>query len=76
LVYLTAHEATRRRRYELAAGSDAVKLGTPFDIAEGHPTELGVVKLQPMAHLVVETDELTPEAVADLVCRSLAQHES
>lgn len=72
LIYLDAHEETRRRRYHLAAASDPIKAGVSFDVAMHHPTELEVANLRPMAHVIVETDDLTPHDVVEAIVRALA----
>jgi hypothetical protein len=64
LLYLDAHEETRRRRYLLAASTDPVKASLPFDAAMRHPTERQVTELRPLAHLVIETDEIRVPDVA------------
>lgn len=63
LIFLEAHESTRRARYARAAETDPVKASLDFDTAMRHPTEQRVGALRPIAHLTVQTDEL---AVADL----------
>lgn len=67
LFYLTAHSSTRRQRYGLASGTDAVKRSVPFDDAMNHPTEQRVVDLRRLAQLVIETDELTIREVANII---------
>jgi len=60
LVYLRAHESTRRRRYASAQSIDAVKRSVSFDEAMNHPTEQEAATLAAMAHLVVDADDLSP----------------
>jgi shikimate kinase len=67
LVYLDADAATRRQRYGAAAASDAVKRAIPFDDAMNHPTEQRVVDLRSLAELVIETDNLAVDYIADLI---------
>jgi cytidylate kinase len=68
LVYLDAAPETRRRRFEGARLKDPVKRSMRFAEAMRHPTELGVVELRPLAHLVLETDSLTvDEAVVEII---------
>lgn len=71
LVYLQAHEETRRARYATASAHDPVKASVPYDTAMHHPTETGVGELVPLAHLVVETDDLDVAEVAGVVTKSL-----
>ena len=71
LVFLEAHESTRRVRYALAAQSDTVKASLDFDTAMRHPTEQRVAVLRPMAHLIVETDELDAVSVARTILSDL-----
>jgi hypothetical protein len=71
LVFLEAHETTRRARYAQAASSDPVKSSVDFDTAMHHVTETEVRRLRAMAHVVVETDELDPSGVAGEVLREL-----
>lgn len=74
LVYLEAHETTRRARYALAAAADPVKASLDFDTAMRHPTEQAVVTLRQAAHLVVETDELSAAGVARIIVDELRLH--
>jgi cytidylate kinase len=67
LVYLDAHTTTRRLRYAAAAASDPVKRSVPFDDAMNHPTEQRVGDLRALAHLVVDTDDLAADEVANLI---------
>ena len=71
LIYLSAHEDTRRLRYRLAAETDPVKASISFDIAANHPTERMASSLAPMAHLAIETDGLAIGDVVDLVMQML-----
>jgi hypothetical protein len=64
LIYLRAHVLTCRDRYQKAARTDPVKASVSFDEAMAHSTELEVVRLQPYATLVLETDDLTAYEVA------------
>ena len=74
LVFLTAHDSTRRLRYKRAGLSDPVKRAATFDAAENHPTERNVVELEPLAHLVVATDELTPQQVVQECVQFVRSH--
>lgn len=67
LVHLRAHETVRRTRYEQAARSDPVKAGASFDAAVAHPTEREADQLQALAHLTIETDEMTAEGIAGVI---------
>ena len=58
LVYLDARPETRRHRFDLGRATDPVKRSLSFVEAMRHQTEIEVVELRPMAHLVVETDHL------------------
>lgn len=71
LVYLEAHEETRRRRYAIGAASDPVKASVGLDTAMHHPTEAEVRLLRPMAHVVIATDALGINEVAAEVLRQL-----
>lgn len=71
LVFLEAHETTRRARYAQGAKSDPVKASVNFETAMHHVTETEVQRLRAMAHVVVETDELDPSSVAEEVLRGL-----
>ena len=66
LVYLDAHNNTRRRRYASAAAIDVVKAAIPFDEAMNHPTEQQVRNLKPLAHIVIETDDLSVAALVHM----------
>jgi RNase adaptor protein for sRNA GlmZ degradation len=63
LVYLEAHEDTRRGRYAMSAATDPVKAGTTFDAAVDHDTERRAGLLRPLADAVVQTDGLDAAAV-------------
>jgi predicted kinase len=63
LVYLTASESVRRARFTQAQAVDPVKYSMPFDEAMAHVTEREVRDLVAMAHLVVDTDDLTASEV-------------
>lgn len=65
LVFLEAHEETRRARYAHAAATDPVKASVDFDSAMHHPTEIEVQTLRPMAHVVIATDGLDVTTVVD-----------
>jgi adenylosuccinate synthase len=67
LVYLEAHESTRRSRYGRAASTDSLKRSIDFDAAMHHPTEALVTRLRPMAHQVIATDDLDVETIASIV---------
>jgi shikimate kinase len=68
LVYLDAHEDTRRARYALSAATDPIKAGSTYDAAVDHDTERLVALLRPLADTVVETDDLdTEQTVAELL---------
>ncbi len=68
LVYLDAHEETRRSRYLEAARRDPLKRAVSFDQAMQHETERDVVRLRQLAHVIIETDRLTPEdTVAEIL---------
>lgn len=70
LIYLDAHDGTRRKRYEQAAFSDPVKATVTYTDAINHPTERQVTRLKPLAHLILETDDLTPaETVRETIRR-------
>lgn len=69
LIFLAAAESTRRRRYGQAAATDAVKRSTSFDQAMTHETEIEAVTIRSMAHLQIETDDLTIEQVVDEACK-------
>ena len=71
LVFLEAHEETRRARYAEAAASDPVKASVDFETAMHHPTEIEVRNLRPMAHVVVATDDLDVAQVVDEVLNGL-----
>jgi cytidylate kinase len=71
LVYLEAHEETRRQRYAEASPTDPVKASVGFDLAMHHVTEQEVVALRSMADVVVETDELDPSQVATVALEAL-----
>src|SRR5579883_196297 len=63
LVYLDARLATRSARFNESRGLDPVKSSMAFAEAMRHPTETGVTQLRDMAHLVIDTDDLSPQAV-------------
>jgi predicted kinase len=69
LVYLRAHESTRRQRYTRGQATDPVKRSVSFDEAMRHSTEQGVHVLAEMAHLVIDTDDLTLEEMCGSVRR-------
>lgn len=71
LVFLEAHEETRRARYAAAAVIDRVKASIDFDTAMHHPTEREVEKLRPLAHVVIATDDLAVAAIVDEVLSQL-----
>ena len=71
LVFLEAHETTRRARYAQAASSDPVKASLDYDTAMRHPTELQGTRLRHIAHLVVATDDLTPAQLAETILSEL-----
>jgi hypothetical protein len=71
LVFLEAHEETRRARYAQAAASDPLKASVDFETAMHHPTETEVHNLRPLSHVVVATDDLTVVGVVDEVMRQL-----
>ncbi len=71
LVFLEAHEETRRARYAVAAAADPVKASVDFDTAMHHPTEAEVQLLRPMAHLVIATDDLAVAAIVDEIVGEL-----
>jgi cytidylate kinase len=71
LVYLDATAETRFRRFEEAKWSDPVKRSLPFTEAMRHQTELDVVELRPMAHIVVETDDLDPTTTTSEVLAAI-----
>lgn len=71
LVYLQAHETTRRARYALSAAADPVKAGSTFDASVDHDTERLVGQLRPLSHLVIDTDGLTPREVVDEIAAAL-----
>ena len=71
LVYVNAHEETRRRRYRSAGEVDKIKRAAPFDDAMNHPTELQVSQLIPLAHVYLETDDLTAEETMREVLKGL-----
>lgn len=71
LVFLEAHESTRRARYAQAAYSDPVKASLDFDTAMRHPTEGRAGTLRAMAHLIVQTDDLSPDEVAATILAEL-----
>lgn len=65
LVYLEAHEETRRQRYARAVRADLVKRSLPFDDAMRHPTEIAAHSVRHLAHLVIATDELSIAQVVE-----------
>lgn len=71
LVHLRASDQTRSRRYADAAQADVLKASTTLTHALDHETERGADDLEPLATLVVETDNLSPESIAKLVVREL-----
>lgn len=71
LVYLDASEQTRRRRYSESAKIDVVKAHSDFDISQRHQTERNVPALKPLAHLVIETDDLSLDTTCDEIRRAL-----
>lgn len=64
LIFLEAHDETRRSRYSEGALSDPVKASIDFDTAMRHETELEVLRLKPLAHVVIATDDLSAHQVA------------
>jgi hypothetical protein len=71
LVFLDAHEATRRERYARAALTDQMKALLDFETAMHHPTETDVQRLRAMAHVIIETDDLDVPGVVDAILREL-----
>ncbi|WGL52584.1 AAA family ATPase [Nocardioides sp. BP30] len=71
LVYLTAHEETRRARYAAAAATDPLKRAVPFDAAMQHRTEIEVVALGALAHASIATDDLEVEELANEIIARL-----
>jgi cytidylate kinase len=71
LVFLEAHEETRRSRYREAAATDPIKASVDFETAMRHPTELEVVHLRAIAQLVVATDDLKVNEVVTEVITGL-----
>lgn len=71
LVYLSAHESTRRRRYRRGAVNDPVKASVDFDTAMHHPTETEVAHLRHLAHLQIDTDELSVAEIAAMIVEYL-----
>jgi hypothetical protein len=64
MIYLRAHESTRRYRYGLGQVMDPVKRAMAFDDAMLHPTETEAETLLSMAHFVVDTDDLSVSELA------------
>jgi len=64
LVYLQAHAATRRVRYNLGAEQDSLKASVPFDDATAHETELRADEVRDLAELTLDTDDLDVSGVA------------
>jgi RNase adaptor protein for sRNA GlmZ degradation len=70
LIYLDAGRGVRTKRFDLSARSDAVKRSMSFDLASKHPTERSVHDLRPLAHIVIETDDLDlPTTVREIRSR-------
>lgn len=65
VIYLTAHEATRRERYARAAATDPLKASVSFDVAMHHITEREAIRVESLADLVLPTDDLSPAAAVD-----------
>lgn len=64
LVYLDAHESTRRSRYVRAAQDDQLKRSLTFDEAMRHATEQDVRAISAMAHFRIDTDDIAPQELA------------
>lgn len=71
LIFLEASETTRRHRYAQAAALDPVKASTDFDLAMRHPTESEASTLRAMAHVVIDTDDLSVDEIVREVRRAL-----
>lgn len=71
LVYLQAHPATRRIRYNLGAEQDSLKASVPFDAATAHETEVHADEVRDLAELTLDTDDLEVSAVAQAIGYSL-----
>lgn len=67
LIYLDASEATRRSRFALAQRSDPVKASLSFDDTMSHSTEREADALRAMAHLAVDTDDLSIDQIGQEV---------
>lgn len=63
LAYLEASSETRRRRFDESAAADPVKRSMAFAEAMSHPTEQEVTRLRGHANIIIETDDLTADAV-------------
>lgn len=71
LAYLSCSESTRRVRYSLGQVSDPVKRGVPFDSAMAHETEVEAATLRSMAHVVIETDDLSVDEVVGILLEAV-----
>lgn len=67
LVFLAASEATRRQRFKWSAAADPVKQSMPFDAAMSHDTEGEAATISAMAHLLVDTEDLSLDDVVETV---------
>jgi shikimate kinase len=72
LIYLEADLMTRRRRFNEAALSDAVKASLPFDAALEHPTEREASRLRSIADVVIESSGQTPSETVAAIESQLA----
>ena len=71
LIFLEASDETRRHRYREAAVSDPVKASADSSYAVNHPTEREVNLLRAVAALTIESDELSPQEIANVIVSQL-----
>ncbi len=67
LVFLEASARTRRLRFKSGQATDMMKAATTFDVAMRHRTETEALELIDMADVVVRSDLLSAQDVADRV---------
>ena len=67
LVFLAASVNTRRLRFEQSRVSDPVKQSMPFELAVRHNTEAEARTISAMAHVVLDTDDMTLDEVVEVV---------